>query len=913
MEGHTAVFDRNNAYRMLVFGGHNGTTIYDKVWQMRRDDPISDTYDAIWTWSEVTTAPDPVNGTPAGRYNHAAILTSDSDRRMIIVGGRNASGPLADCWQLDLKTNPPQWTRLADLPSGDVTRPSGARYGLSAVFDQGWSALDTGDERMIVFGGRDDSANPYRPDDTWQLSLPLAGAPTWSQLPSSGSPREGQSAVFSWGSDHYNCVYRRMWVFGGRNASGLLGDVMEFRGEALDPFYPCSTYPSGSSPWRTMAPGNWPGVSPPAPRAGQSAIFESLDGRMLSFGGETAAGPNNEVWYLYFVKPSQEGDWHFYWRQAPSTQGGFSGPGNRTGQTLVYNDAEVNARVPELFTHDAAGTSGSWSSLSSAKWFFPTYPQVFQLPSGKVASVGPLEDTYLMDPKAQSPGWNEEVDAPSPPTAFSFSSVSFRPGSIMKTGGYATSPTMPAAFTGITDTIQFHADGTNSGWTRLTPDGFARTTFNLTLLPTGEVLATSGTYGDPNASPPSFQQHPQIWDPANGWGRTDLPVEPARRGYHSTAILLPDGRVMTGGGFASQTSDLNTGSIYEPYYLFQHDPNSQSGSSYAAQPVITSAPSQIEYGQSFAVGTATPGAIGGVCLIKASAVTHGFNMGQLFVPLSFTVGSGALQVLAPPNSNYAPPGDYLLFIVNSSLQTPPKVPSVAKWVRLIDVGNDQSPPSTIGLDAYGGCYDHIFLQWLAPSDVGADGTTGPATNYDLRWSTSPITATNFVNSTQLSTATPSPPGTQEQLTVGVPRCSAMRYYAIKARDAAGNWSVVSSSVSARPACPVHSLCIDDALPKLAALPTRMDLARPAPNPALTSTQLAFDVPAKASGEDYEIAIYDIAGRRIAMVDKGTAVPGHHAIGWDLRSDAGQRLRAGLYFVRFTLGQESLTRTLVSVK
>ncbi len=66
-----------------------------------------------------------------------------------------------------------------------------------------------------------------------------------------------------------------------------------------------------------------------------------------------------------------------------------------------------------------------------------------------------------------------------------------------------------------------------------------------------------------------------------------------------------------------------------------------------------------------------------VSLIRLGAVTHGFDSSQLYVNLSFLQAGGGLDIQAPANGNLAPPGDYMLFIVNTN-----GVPSVASFVNV---------------------------------------------------------------------------------------------------------------------------------------------------------------------------------------------------------------------------------------
>jgi hypothetical protein len=86
----------------------------------------------------------------------------------------------------------------------------------------------------------------------------------------------------------------------------------------------------------------------------------------------------------------------------------------------------------------------------------------------------------------------------------------------------------------------------------------------------------------------------------------------------------------------------------------------------------------VGYGQAFSVQTPNAASIGKITWIRIGSVTHSFNQNQRLNYLTFSVsGSGSLNVTAPASANLAPPGDYLLFLVDTR-----GVPSVAKIVRI---------------------------------------------------------------------------------------------------------------------------------------------------------------------------------------------------------------------------------------
>ena len=89
------------------------------------------------------------------------------------------------------------------------------------------------------------------------------------------------------------------------------------------------------------------------------------------------------------------------------------------------------------------------------------------------------------------------------------------------------------------------------------------------------------------------------------------------------------------------------------------------------------------YGSTFVVKTPDANNISSIALIRAGADTHAFDMDQRMIGLSFTnQGNGTLRVAAPANGNLAPPGYYMLFLVNSA-----GVPSVAKWMQIRPQGS----------------------------------------------------------------------------------------------------------------------------------------------------------------------------------------------------------------------------------
>jgi hypothetical protein len=191
---------------------------------------------------------------------------------------------------------------------------------------------------------------------------------------------------------------------------------------------------------------------------------------------------------------------------------------------------------------------------------------------------------------------------------------------------------------------------------------------NATLLPNGKILATAGSTLDEDA--PSASLNADLYDPATN-KFSSAGANAFARLYHSEALLLPDATVVVAGGNPSRGVYDPHLEIYSPAYLFNAD------GSAAARPTISSVPSAIGYKAQFQITTPDANNISSVVVIRASAVTHSFDMDQRLVVLNFSNGGTGLTATAPRDGNVAPPGYYLLFLVNKN-----GVPSVGSFVQI---------------------------------------------------------------------------------------------------------------------------------------------------------------------------------------------------------------------------------------
>jgi hypothetical protein len=213
----------------------------------------------------------------------------------------------------------------------------------------------------------------------------------------------------------------------------------------------------------------------------------------------------------------------------------------------------------------------------------------------------------------------------------------------------------------------------------------ARRQANATVLADGSVLATGGQTSAAKSLTVDLDNAvttAERWDPATGqW--TQLASASRIRQYHSTAALLPDGRVITGGGGICGDC-MRAGYLeknieyFTPPYLYKKDGSGEL----AARPVIATAPTTVAINTAFAVTSPQAASIKKVALVGLGDVTHGIDQGQRYIPLKFSVAGTTITATSPGNGGIAPPGYYMLFVTDAG-----GVPSVAKIVQVAKAPN----------------------------------------------------------------------------------------------------------------------------------------------------------------------------------------------------------------------------------
>jgi Domain of unknown function (DUF1929)/PKD domain len=347
------------------------------------------------------------------------------------------------------------------------------------------------------------------------------------------------------------------------------------------------------------------------------------------------------------------------------------------GTLMTFSGLDENGNTNstvEIYTVGAG-----WSPTYGSPFTPPLYPRMHLIPNGKVFYSGSTTSSRYFDPVAHT--WSAVVANTNYNGTRTYGTSvllpltpanSYKPVVMIFGGGN------PA--TNTTELIDLSAP--TPRWAFGPAMSQPRIEMNATILPNGKVVALGGSLNDEDTSTTSLNA--DLYDPATNTFSSAGQNAYARL-YHSNSLLLPDATVLfIGGNPARGTYEAHI-EVYSPAYLFNSD------GSAATRPSITGVPSLgIGYGSVFQVQTPDAANISSVVLMRPGAPTHAFDMEQRMVGMTFSAGSGALNVTAPPNSKIAPPGYYMLFLLNSA-----GVPSVAQFVQLTPAPADIPPTGTI--------------------------------------------------------------------------------------------------------------------------------------------------------------------------------------------------------------------------
>ena len=280
------------------------------------------------------------------------------------------------------------------------------------------------------------------------------------------------------------------------------------------------------------------------------------------------------------------------------------------------------------------------------------YPKNFVIPDGRIFGVGNNGNMYFVSEqldtlqivgKLDADYWGQDTTA-----------VMFEPGKILFFGG-STAKALIIDVTSGNPVITRTADlSGNRSWV------------NGTVLPDGRVLATGGSVKNSTANffdgieTYNSNLSAEIWDPKTGqWTVGDEAQVP--RLYHSTALLLPDGRVLSAGGGAPGPIVNTDAEIYSPDYLV-----TEGGGASPRLAIQGVSNTELVAGQNVGLAVSNGADVRRVTLVKTGSVTHSFNMDQRFVELDFNVVGNNVNAVLPVNDAEVTPGFYLLSVLDEN-------------------------------------------------------------------------------------------------------------------------------------------------------------------------------------------------------------------------------------------------------
>lgn len=455
-----------------------------------------------------------------------------------------------------------------------------------------------------------------------------------------------------------------------------------------------------------------------------SGHTQLADGRVLVFGGHNNGSLGNNRSTAYSFGNNS-------WANLPNLNVPRWYPSSTRlsdGRVLTIgglSNGSFWAQYPEIFNP----ATNSWSTLTTTGDYSnendDEYPLSFRLPSGQIYSMAATTArSYFLSVS------NATVTAGAALPRKLGSAAQYRPGKILYTGGGVIKGSGAASLTGAS-VIDFNSQ--TPAWRSVPSMQNARYEHNLTIAADGKVYAVGGASvvsqetSNGTLSLEMFDPDTETWSTMASM--TD------KRMYHSTSLLLPDGRILSAGtGRLGTNPNILTAQLYSPGYLFKGN-----------RPVITSAPASAEYGQTITIDSAQAQSIQKVSFIPLGSNTHTLDMNQTYLELNFNKVGNTLEVQMPTDKNLAVIGDYMLFIIDGN-----GVPSVAKIMSLkeyVDTiapsialtapDNDATVSASIAVSA--NASDNIQVSSVQfkvdGNNIGGPDTTSP---YSINWDSTTI-------------------------------------------------------------------------------------------------------------------------------------------------------------------------------
>lgn len=302
------------------------------------------------------------------------------------------------------------------------------------------------------------------------------------------------------------------------------------------------------------------------------------------------------------------------------------------------------------------------------------YPRMHLMPEGLVIVCGQSKTMRTYNPATgvwkfagnmlfnASRGYGSSVLLP-------MQNVATEKGKVLIFGGTATSDSFA---TNTAEVLTLNGTSIVSRWTN--PSNRGRRHPIPVILPNGKIMVIGGTEFQNDSSLKIMEA--EIFDPVNEtW--TALPAMTVPRLYHSSGLLLPDGRVWTAGTTYTRNSRELRTEYYSPDYYS------------VPRPIISAQPVAGSYGGSIVIPTPNAQTIDAVSLVRLGTETHAFNGDQRLIWLQITSRTLVdITVKAPVNANIAPPGYYMIHILKQG------IPSAAKIIKVPGAG---PPPGFVNI------------------------------------------------------------------------------------------------------------------------------------------------------------------------------------------------------------------------
>jgi hypothetical protein len=338
--------------------------------------------------------------------------------------------------------------------------------------------------------------------------------------------------------------------------------------------------------------------------------------------------------------------------------------------------------------YDLQRAGAGWNPPTSVPFTPPLYPRLELLPGGRVFYTGHGSGTsnanaWMFDPATG--GWTQSAAISLDRSYGSSVLLPLLPPSyvprVMNFGGGS-----PA--TSSTDIIDLSV--ATPSYTAGPNMSTGRIQMNAVILPNGKILAEGGSVN--NESPDTPGKTADLYDPV---GNTMVSAGTAAysRLYHSTALLLPDATVLSMGSNPGGRGSYEPAiEIYTPSYLY--DANDHLITTNRPQITGLSFSGPIHYGVPFSVSYTSTSPISSAVLVRPGSSTHAMDMEQRLIGLCGGATSpcsapgNPLNLATPANGSIAPPGYYMLFLLDSA-----GVPSKASFIQLTPNSYSSVPPS----------------------------------------------------------------------------------------------------------------------------------------------------------------------------------------------------------------------------